>query len=112
VHEAAHLFRRGGEPLGADAHDHVRGLGRGEVMADRADPAEPLHEDGHLPVRPPLGETFETAELDDVKPGLGDLPAVVEMDGHLAVAFYPGDGVDRDLSRHDGFPLQSYLKTS
>ena len=49
------------------------GLGRGQVVADRADAAQPLDEDRDLPVGMALDEALEAAELDDVEARLGDL---------------------------------------
>ena len=100
VHQAPHLLRRRGELARPGADDDVHGLGRGQVVADRADAAEPLDEDRGLPVGPALDEALEAAELDDVEAGLGHLAGVVQPDGDLAVAFDPGDGFDRDLSTH------------
>ena len=68
VHEPAHLLGRGRELLAAD--DPVHRLGGGEVVADRADAAEPLDEHGHFPEGPALDEPLEAAELDDVQPRL------------------------------------------
>jgi len=68
MHEPADLFGRGGEAVGLHADDLVHGLGRGQVMADRADAAEPLNEDRRFPVRTALDEALEAAELDDVEP--------------------------------------------
>ena len=45
----------------------VHGLGRGQVVADRADAAQPLHEHRDLPVGAALDEPLEAAELDDVQ---------------------------------------------
>jgi hypothetical protein len=75
------------------------------VVADRADAAEPLDEDGGLPVGAALDEALEAAEFDDMEPGLLDLPGVIEMDGDLPVAFDPGHGLDRDLSGHVHAPF-------
>ncbi len=102
VHQAAHLLGRRRELARPGADDDVHGLGRGQVVADRADAAEPLDEDRGLPVGAALDEALEAAELDDVEAGLGHLAGVVEADGDLAVAFDPGDGFDGDLSTHGG----------
>ena len=100
VHEPPHLLGRRGQLARPGADDDVHGLGRGQMVADRADAAEPLDEDRGLPVGPALDEALEAAELDDVETGLGHLAGVVQPDGDLAVAFDPGDGFDRDLSSH------------
>ena len=71
VHQPAHLLGRRRQLLAAD--DAVHRLGRGQVVADRADAAQPLHQDRHLPERAALDEALEAAELDDVQPGLHDL---------------------------------------
>jgi hypothetical protein len=69
-----------------------------EVVAHRADAAEPLHRDRHLPVRPALDEALEAAELDDVQPGLLHLAALVEQDRDLAVTLDTGDRFDHDAA--------------
>ena len=68
VHQPAHLLGRRRELLAAD--DAVHRLGRRQVVADRADAAQPLHQDRHLPEGPALDEALEAAELDDVQAGL------------------------------------------
>jgi hypothetical protein len=70
------------------------------VVADRADAAEPLDEDGRFPIGPALDEALEAAELDDVETGLGHPAGVIQPDGDLAVSFDPGDGLDRYFSTH------------
>ncbi len=104
VHEPPHLLGRRREPVGADADDDVHRLGGRQVVAHRADAAEPLDEDRRLPVGAALDEPLEAAELDDVEPRLGDLAVVVELDGDLAVALDSGDGFYRDLSCHERCP--------
>jgi hypothetical protein len=69
MHQPAHLLRRGRQ---CRRRDHVHRLGRGEVVADRADAAQPLHDDRHLPQQPAADEALEAAELDDVQPRLVD----------------------------------------
>ena len=102
----------GVSPRRPRADDDVHGLGRGQVVADRADAAEPLDEDRGLPVGPALDEALEAAELDDVEAGLGHLAGVVELDGDLAVALDPGDRFDGDLSCPWCVVLQSNLTSS
>jgi hypothetical protein len=51
-----------------------------------------------------LDEALEAAELDDMKTRLRYPAVVVELDGHFAVTFDPGDGLDGDLSSHGGVP--------
>jgi hypothetical protein len=64
-----------------------------------------LHQDDDFPEWPPLDESFEAAEFDDVQAGLDDLVVVVHADGHLPVAFDARDRIDdefahgRNLSR-------------
>ncbi len=89
------------------AHDRVTRLGRGQVVADRADPADPLCDLGHLEEHAPLAELLEAPELVDVHPGLGDLARVIEMDRHLGVALdardrFDGDGACHPLPSRDG----------
>ena len=91
------------------------------MVTHRADPAQPLHQDRQLPERPPLDETFETAEFDDVKPRLSDPVLLVEQQGHFAVTLDPGEGLDDDslggfghlISPSQRFlEAQSYLMSS
>ncbi len=97
VHEPAELV--GGR---RDGHreDLVARLGRGQQVADRADPADPGRDPGHLPERPPLAELLEAPELGDVEAGVAHLAGVVELDRDLGVALDPRHGVDQDLLCH------------
>jgi hypothetical protein len=81
-----------------DADDHVHRLGGGEVVADRADAAKPLHDHRNFPQEPPADEPFEAAKLDDMQPRLVDRAVGIEVDRDLAMAFDPGDGRDLDQS--------------
>ena len=65
VHEFAQLLRRRRQMLGAN--ETIDSLAGRQVMADRADAAQALHDNRHVPVRAALNELFETAELDDVQ---------------------------------------------
>jgi hypothetical protein len=89
----------GGRGQRGRADHRVEGLGGGQVVADRADPAQPLHHHRHLPVRPPDDEPLEAAELDDVQPHLMDAVSVVEEDRHLAVALDPRHRLDHDAAQ-------------
>ena len=97
VHQAAHLFRRRRQRV--HAGDAVHRLGRREMVADRADPAEALDQHRHLPVRPALDEAFEPAEFHDVQASLLHLPLFIQKDRDLAVSFDAGDGLDDDFVR-------------
>ena len=88
MHQPAHLL--GGGRQHVDADDLVHRLGAGQVMADRADAAQALHDDRHLPVEPAADEALEAAELDDVQPGFIDLVVAIQVNGHLAVALDAG----------------------
>ena len=100
VHQAADLFRGGREVRGTD--DDVERLGRGEMVAHRADAAQPLHHHRQFPVGPALDEALEAAELDDVQPHLVHAVVGVEQDGDLAVPLDAGHGVDRDAAQSGG----------
>ncbi len=63
-----------------DREDLVARLGRGDQVADRADPADPGHDRRQLVHRPALADALEAAELGDVELGVGDLAGVVEVD--------------------------------
>jgi hypothetical protein len=93
VHQPADLLG-GRRQLGAD--HLVEGLAGGEVVADRADAAQPLHHHRHFPVGPALDELLEAAELDDVQPRLLDDAVLVQQQRHLAVALDPGERLDDD----------------
>src|SRR5690606_29628833 len=81
--------------------DHVvEYLGPAQMVADETDAADALHQHRRLPVRVALNELLETAELDDVQPGIDDIAVVVKVHGHLAVALDPGDRVDDELLAH------------
>ena len=64
------------------------------MVTDEADSADALHQHRRLPERVALNEFLESAELDDMQPGVDDVAVVVEVHGHLAVALDAGDGVD------------------
>jgi hypothetical protein len=95
VHQPPDLLGRRRQLLAAD--DAVHGLGGGQVVADRADAAQPLHDDRHLPVGPAEDEPLEAAELDDVQPRLRPPRALVHVDGDLAVPLDAGQRLDRVL---------------
>ncbi len=78
----------------------VARLGRGQEVADRADPADAGGDPGHLVERAALAEPLEAAELGDVELGVGHLSGVVEIDGDLGVAFDARDGVDDNPLSH------------
>src|SRR4051794_18879601 len=86
---------------GRTGADHVvEHLGPAQMVADEADSADALHQHRGLPERMALNEFLESAELDDMQPGIDDVAVVVEIHGHLAVALDAGDGVDDQLSAH------------
>ena len=71
MQQPAHFFGGGRELLHADQLVHR--LCRRELMADRADAAQPLHEEWHFPIGTSLNEFLETAEFDDVETRLVDV---------------------------------------
>jgi hypothetical protein len=75
----------------------VDGFGSGQVVAYRADTAKALHKHRHLPVRMPLNEPLKAPELDNMEAGFADFTLFVQMNGHPAVPFYPGDRVNGNL---------------
>jgi hypothetical protein len=93
VHQPADLL---GGRRQHGANHLVEGLAGGEVVADRADAAQPLHHHRHFPVRPALDELLEAPELDDVQSRLLDDARLVQQQGDLAVALDPGEGFDDD----------------
>ncbi|GAB1427367.1 hypothetical protein MASR2M17_07930 [Aminivibrio sp.] len=64
VHDLPEFRRRRRE---GDAEDGVAGLRRGEVMAYRADSADPRGDDGHFAEIPPPREDLEPPVLGYVK---------------------------------------------
>ena len=108
MQQAAQLL--GGRGQRAVAGDNVHRLAGGDVMADRADAAQALHDDRHFPERPPLDEDFEAAEFDDVETDLVDAVLVVEQDRDLAVPLDAGHRFDRDpaqlVRRLRGFEIK------
>ena len=100
----------GGRSQRAVAGDEVHRLGGGEVVADRADAAQALHRDRHLPIRPAFDEDLEATKLDDMEADLMDAILFVEQDRHLAVPFDAGHRFDGDATqlvrRFRGFEIQ------
>jgi hypothetical protein len=94
VHQTAHLLCRGRQLFAA--HDDVHGLGRSQVVADRTDAAQTLHQNRHFPKEPPLDETLEAAKFHDMQAGLYDLSALVEQNGDFSVSFDAGYRLDDD----------------
>ena len=97
VHQPAYLFSRRREPCRAD--HLVECLGRRQMMAHRTNAAQALDHHRHFPVGAALDEALEAAELDDVQAHLLHLIALVEQDGHLAVALDARHGVDGDAAQ-------------
>jgi len=94
MHQAPDFLSGRGQLLAAN--NPVHGFGRSEVMADRADAAQALDNDGQLPIRPTEDKPLETAEFDDMQPRLGDLVIFVQEDRDFAVtldARHRADGV-------------------
>ena len=82
--------------------DLVERLRRGQVVADRADPAQPLHHHRHFPVRPALDELLEGPELDDVQARLLHVVVLVHQQRHLAVSLDPRQRFDDDAAQAFG----------
>ncbi len=57
-----------------DAHDHLAGLGAGNRMADRTDPADARGDRGHFRKITAFAEFLETAELIDMEMRVLHLP--------------------------------------
>ena len=93
------MMRRRLAALARDPHgqDRIAGLGRGDQVADRADPADARHERRHLRERAALAELLEAAELGDVEIRLFHAALLVEVDRDLGVPLDAGDGVDDDF---------------
>jgi hypothetical protein len=78
----------------------VARLGRGQHVADRADPADPGGDGRHLAERPALAELLEAAKLRDMEAGAGDGAVRAQMQRDLGVAFDACDGFDDDPFEH------------
>ena len=100
MHQAAHLFGRRRQLRRAD--QHVGGLGRRQVMADRADAAQALYQNRQFPVGPPLDEFLEAAEFDDVQSRLLDMVLVIEQQRDFAMPLNAGDRLDHDALQSSG----------
>ncbi len=113
VHQQSHLESGGRKVF--SSHDAVDGFGGGQMVADRADPTEPLDEDRYFPERAALDKPLETSKLYDVKASLPDPVLFVQKNSDLSVALDAGHRLYDDLpgcigSVHDPSPeAQSYL---
>jgi hypothetical protein len=97
VHQAADLL--GASSNGLRADHQVERLGGRELVRHRADTAQALHHDRHLPVGASLDELLEPAELDDVQAHLLHPVVFVEQDRHLAVPLDARHRVDGDATQ-------------
>ena len=97
LHDPPHLLGRWRQFV--DAADDVHRFGGGEMVTDRADATEPLHDHRHLPQEASADEPLKAAEFNDVEPCLVDIAVAVEMDRHLSVALDTGHGRDFYQSR-------------
>ena len=93
VHELAQLFRNWRNTY---RHDGVTGLGRGQQMADRADPADACRDARHLVVGMSLGEFFKAPHLRDVKFRSRDVPLIIEPNRNLGVSLDAAHRFDGD----------------
>ena len=98
MHQPPHLLRRGRQHV--DADDLVHRLGAGQMVADRADAAQPLHDHRHFPQKPPADEALEAAELDDMQPRLVHL--VVARRGEWSPCHGPRHGSPGEISIRRG----------
>ena len=64
----------------------VHRFGRRELVADRADAAQPLHEERHFPIGASLDEFLEAAEFDDVETRFVNMILSIEHQRDLAVS--------------------------
>jgi len=92
MQQAAQLFSRRGESLHTDQLIHR--LGRRQLMADRTDAAQALHEERYLPVRAALDEFLETAKFDDVQARFMDMIFGIQHQRDFAVPLDARDGID------------------
>ena len=85
MHEPPDLLCSGCEFCGAD--DHIGCLGCSQMMAYRADTAQPLHQYRQLPVGPALDEFFEAAKFDNMQSCLLDVQVFILKQRDLAMPF-------------------------
>ena len=97
VHQAAQFLRGRCELI--DADELVDCLGGSQMVADRTDAAEALHEHRQLPVGPALDEALEATEFDDMQPRLLDAVLLVHQQCDLAVALDARDRIDHDAAK-------------
>ena len=90
VHQESHLQGCGGK--GVNTNDTVHSFRRSQVMADRANPTESLHQDREFPKGPSLNESLEPSELNDMEAGLFDFCLIVQKDSDLPMPFNTGHG--------------------
>ena len=78
---------------------------RCQLVADRADAAQALHEERHFPVRAALDEFLKTAELDDMEARFDDVVVIVDQQRDFAVPFDTRDRIDGNAAgcRRCGF---------
>jgi len=74
----------------------IQGLGRSHVMGRRADATDARRDPGHLFRRPTYAEPLKAPQLRNLEKGAFHVPVLVQKDLDLAVAFQPGNGIDRD----------------
>ena len=86
---------------GPRTHHDIHGLGRCQMMADRANAAQPLHQHRCFPIRTPLHETLESPELHNVQTALRYIALVVELDRDLAVSFHARDRINNNFAGHE-----------
>ena len=79
-----------------DVEHGVQGLGGRHVVGLGADAADAGRQVRHVLGRPAHAELLEAAQLGDLQVGVGHVALVVEEDVDLAVAFQPGDRIDRN----------------
>jgi hypothetical protein len=105
MHQAPDFFGGGRQPFPSD--DAVYCFRGGQVMADRADAAQSLNQNGHLPERTALNKALKSPELDDVNARLYYPGLLVEQDRDLPMTFDPGDRFDND-SFHVGCGIHGF----
>ena len=100
LNELTHVHQFAKQPGGSwrsRSNHAVTGLCSGEVMADRADPADSRSDLGHFEVGAALGELLEPPPLIDMHISSVYFSFSVEVDGHLRVTFDPCYRLNRNL---------------
>jgi len=89
MHQKPHL--QGSWRQSVDPDNTIDRFCGGQVMADRTDPTQSLHQNRKFPEGSSLDESLKASELYNVEARLLNPCLVVQKDGDLTMPFNPGD---------------------